>query len=49
MTCDPEVVNFGNIFEESFASIWTGGKYIEFRKRIKEGDLPSFCKTCYID
>jgi len=49
ITCDPEIVNFGNILEESFAKIWRGGKYRDFRKKIRDGDLPLFCKSCYID
>jgi len=37
----------GNIFEESFRNIWTGGIYNEFRDRINR-DRPNLhgCRTC---
>lgn len=45
-TPDPNIINFGNILEQDFDSIWNGSKYLELRKLRMEGKLPSFCETC---
>jgi len=43
---DPDVFNFGNIFETSFKEIWNSKKYQQFRQTIIE-DLPnSICDSC---
>jgi radical SAM protein with 4Fe4S-binding SPASM domain len=38
----------GNIFEKSFKEIWNGEKYRELRKMIREGKVPTVCKSCTI-
>lgn len=49
IACDPGVINFGNIREQSIVNIWNSEEYMEFRRRIKSGDIPSFCRGCYED
>ncbi len=39
-------VSLGNIFEQSFKSIWNGEKYRTLRKSIREGNVPSPCMNC---
>jgi radical SAM protein with 4Fe4S-binding SPASM domain len=42
----PEVINFGNIFEETFNNIWNGRRYNNFRK-TRIIDLPNpICDHC---
>lgn len=40
-----EVVNFGTYDE--FQEIWYN-KYVKFREALKSGDVPAYCKNCYI-
>jgi len=43
---DPDVINFGNIFEKPFKRIWNSSKYKEFRRTIIY-DLPNpICDNC---
>lgn len=45
---DPSVANMGNIFKvKSFNQIWNGQKFIELRRKIRENNLPFYCKDCY--
>ncbi len=44
---DPSVVTMGNIYKNSFESIWNGKEYRELRKQLSESDIPSMCKMCY--
>lgn len=44
---DSETVKMGNVFEQDFATIWNGQAYQELRKRIKNHDLPDYCRGCY--
>ena len=46
---DPDVVNFGNLHEREFREIWNSEKYRLFRRRLKAGEIPSFCTGCYKD
>jgi radical SAM protein with 4Fe4S-binding SPASM domain len=43
---DPAVINFGNIFEKSFAEIWNSLDYREFRRMLKSDKLPQICNGC---
>ncbi|MBN3038397.1 MAG: radical SAM protein [Candidatus Omnitrophica bacterium] len=43
---DPKVINFGNIFSESFEEIWNNKAYQDFRKKLKSDDVPSICVDC---
>ncbi len=43
---DPHVVEYGNIFEQDFLSIWRGSAYQEMRRRLAECDPPSYCIGC---
>lgn len=43
---NPDVINFGNIFEKSFSQIWNSPKYQEFRKRLKSNVPPEICIGC---
>lgn len=45
---DPRIFNLGNIFEKSLTQIWNGNDYINFRERLKSGNLLDFCKGCYL-
>lgn len=36
----------GNILEEPFKNIWNNKKYQNYRKALREGNLPSICKNC---
>ncbi len=44
---DADTVCMGNLFERDFASIWNGAAYRELRRRIRDNDLPEYCKGCY--
>jgi radical SAM protein with 4Fe4S-binding SPASM domain len=46
---DSDTVNMGNVFEESFETIWNSEKYQELRRQHREHDLPEYCKNCYLD
>lgn len=43
---DPEIINFGNIFEKDFAEMWNGPQYQDFRRRLKNKHLPEICRDC---
>lgn len=36
----------GNVFEQSFKDIWFGEKYVEFRRKIRNGEVPAQCVGC---
>ncbi|MFH0714666.1 MAG: radical SAM protein [Candidatus Diapherotrites archaeon] len=36
----------GNVLQEKLEKIWNGGKFAEFRKKIKTSNPPTPCKTC---
>lgn len=46
MLCDPEKINFGNIFKEGFINIWNNQKYQDFRSQFKGDKLPDICQGC---
>lgn len=46
LVSDPEIVNFGNIFEEEFEGIWNGPRYQEFRRLVRSRQYPEFCDAC---
>jgi MoaA/NifB/PqqE/SkfB family radical SAM enzyme len=39
-------LSLGNAFSRSLASIWNGGRYREFRRRLLSPDPPECCKGC---
>lgn len=42
-------LNMGNIFSQSFESIWNSQSYIAFRNDLKSGKAPDFClKNCLL-
>jgi radical SAM protein with 4Fe4S-binding SPASM domain len=43
---DPEVFNFGNIFEEPFKEIWNGIKYQKFREAMIKNLSNPICDNC---
>lgn len=43
---DPSIVNFGNIYKQSFYSIWNSENYRAFRKQMSECKIPDICKKC---
>ncbi|WP_170291914.1 radical SAM protein [Heliobacterium mobile] len=43
---DPEVIHFGNLFNESFLSIWNGERYRGFRQTFQEKQVPAICRSC---
>lgn len=49
IACDPRVISFGDLREESLEAIWNGEKYRRFRRGIKAGTIPGFCRGCYED
>jgi MoaA/NifB/PqqE/SkfB family radical SAM enzyme len=42
---DPGVLNFGNVFETDFRSIWLGPNYADFRRNFRKC-RPSVCNNC---
>ena len=44
---DEKVESFGNIYDQQFNEIWNSEKYLNFRKRIKQNEIPEYCKNCY--
>lgn len=46
---DAEVARMGNLFEQPFSQIWNGESYRELRRRIRDHDLPDYCRNCYCD
>lgn len=45
---DPDLVNFGNLKEKSFKTIWNSPGYKSLRKSIKQHHtLKSYCVDCY--
>lgn len=43
---NPEVFNFGNIFETSFEEIWNSKKYVDFRKSLSRNLKNPICDEC---
>ena len=46
MVSQPELVNMGDA--HNFSNEWHSDTYQQFRQRHLDGDLPEFCKGCYI-
>jgi len=44
---DPEIINFGNVFEEDFSEIWNSDRYKSFRNSILNNQLKECCRVCY--
>ena len=47
MIADDKVINFGDINDEKFSTIWNSSKVKDFRKNIKNNNLEDYCKNCY--
>lgn len=43
---DPDIINFGNIYKESFEEIWNSRDYRLFRKQLKSSSMPDICRGC---
>ena len=42
-----DICSMGNLLQNDFSSIWKSEKYQELRTRIKNNDIPEYCKSCY--
>lgn len=36
-----------DIYEKSLKEVWYGKKFTELRNKLKNGEIPEFCKLCY--
>jgi len=45
---DPRKLNFGNVLEQDFDTIWNSPKYVALRKARLEGKIPDYCKMCTV-
>ncbi len=43
---NPDIINFGNIFEKPFKEIWNNNKYREFRKKLRSNIPEGICIGC---
>ena len=44
---NPDKINFGNLFQQSYQEIWNSEAYRTFRKQLKSKDgRPSICVDC---
>jgi len=43
---DPEVINFGNVFEKDFKFIWYSDKYVDFRRSFIKNTFNPICDNC---
>lgn len=43
---NPQIINFGNIFEQDFRDIWNSQHYQDFRRQLKSKYPPEICKDC---
>jgi MoaA/NifB/PqqE/SkfB family radical SAM enzyme len=43
---NPDVFNFGNVFEENFKKIWNGLKFQKFREKILKNEPNQICDFC---
>lgn len=41
-----KATSLGNIFDIPFEEIWWGAKYVELRKKVKNGETPDACADC---
>lgn len=47
MISNPDIINFGNVFEEDFGKIFNNKKFIRFRKDLSsDNNIPFFCRKC---
>jgi radical SAM protein with 4Fe4S-binding SPASM domain len=46
---DADVAKMGNVFEKPMTEIWNGPEYQTLRAKIRDHDLPSYCKDCYFN
>ncbi|MDI6786129.1 MAG: radical SAM protein [bacterium] len=47
LIADPEVVSLGDLSKMSFKEVWNNEKYQDFRRSIKEHNIPPSCSDCY--
>jgi len=43
---NPNVINFGNIFDSDFRDLWNNAAYQSFRRKLKSKTPPEFCQDC---
>jgi len=48
VVANPEVMNFGNLFQDTFSSIQNREKYKALRRSFMEGTPPKMCDGCYL-
>jgi MoaA/NifB/PqqE/SkfB family radical SAM enzyme len=46
MVMGDDRVALGRLTEESFAAIWSGPSYVDFRRRLRDGPAPAVCQGC---
>jgi radical SAM protein with 4Fe4S-binding SPASM domain len=46
---DYDSLILGNVFEQGLEKIWTGEKYLEFRRRHQSSDPPGSCRGCGVE
>lgn len=49
VAADPRIVHFGDLKSQRFEDIWNSGKYQAFRRELRAGNIPTFCRGCYED
>lgn len=47
LIANSEIVKMGNVFEQDFQEIWNSPQYRNLRKRIRDHDVPHYCRNCY--
>jgi radical SAM protein with 4Fe4S-binding SPASM domain len=45
-TVDYDSIILGNVFKSSLEEIWTGSKYVNFRKQHQTATPPKSCRGC---
>lgn len=45
---DPRKLNFGNVLQQDFNTIWNCLEYRNIRKARLEGEIPEYCKMCTV-
>ncbi len=43
---DGEKLNFGNVNERGFEEVWNDKSYVQFRKEMRQKEIPEFCEKC---
>lgn len=49
VAADPRVIHFGDLRSQRFEDIWNSTQYQLFRRELRAGNIPTFCRGCYED